>query len=88
MYYVLWIFVGLVAGWLARLAMEGEGYGLLFDIAMGIGGALIGGITMRIMGFSGYAGTMLATLTAIAVALALTILVALGNGRRIRVRHL
>jgi len=38
-----WIIVGLVAGWLAGVAMKGSGYGLLGNIAIGIVGALVGG---------------------------------------------
>jgi len=88
MYLLLWIFVGLVAGWLAGKSMEGEGYGPSVDIAMGIAGGLIGGIVMRSVGFSGYAGTAFATLVAITCAVLLTFLVALSNGRRIYTRQL
>lgn len=38
-----WIFVGLIAGWLAGVVMKGRGYGILGDILIGIVGALIGG---------------------------------------------
>lgn len=38
-----WIVVGLIAGWLARRVMRGDGYGLLGDIILGISGALLGG---------------------------------------------
>jgi len=85
---LLWIFVGLVAGWLAGKSLEGEGYGSSVDIAMGIGGAVLGGIVMRSLGFSGFAGTAFATLVAIACAVLLTTLTALSNGRRIYSRPL
>jgi len=39
---VVWIVLGLIAGWLASLIMKG-GYGLLGDIILGIVGALVGG---------------------------------------------
>lgn len=38
-----WIVVGLIAGWLAGLAMKGSGYGMFGDILVGIAGALVGG---------------------------------------------
>ncbi len=38
-----WIVVGLIAGWLAGMAMQGGGYGVLGDIIVGIIGALVGG---------------------------------------------
>jgi uncharacterized membrane protein YeaQ/YmgE (transglycosylase-associated protein family) len=39
---VLWIVVGLIAGWLASVVMRG-GYGLIGDIVIGVVGALLGG---------------------------------------------
>jgi len=84
----LWVFVGLSAGWLAGKTLEGEGYGASMDIAMGIAGALIGGVLMRLTGFSGFSGTVLATLVAIGCAAMLTTLAALSNGRRIHTRAL
>ena len=38
-----WIIVGLVAGWLAGLIVRGSGYGVLWDIVLGIIGAIVGG---------------------------------------------
>jgi uncharacterized membrane protein YeaQ/YmgE (transglycosylase-associated protein family) len=40
---LVWIVLGLIAGWLASLAMGSGGYGLIGDIIVGIVGALIGG---------------------------------------------
>jgi uncharacterized membrane protein YeaQ/YmgE (transglycosylase-associated protein family) len=40
---LLWIVLGLVAGWLAGLLMRGGGYGIVGDIVLGILGAIIGG---------------------------------------------
>jgi uncharacterized membrane protein YeaQ/YmgE (transglycosylase-associated protein family) len=88
MFMLLWIFIGLIAGWLAGRNLEGEGgYGPSVDIAMGIGGALIGGCFMRLNGFSGYGGTLLATLVALICAVTLTTLAGLSNGRRAFARH-
>jgi len=86
--FLLWIFVGLSAGWLAGKRLEGEGYGASLDISMGIAGALIGGVLMRSIGFSGVGGTLLATLVAIICAALLTTITALSNGRRIYSRAL
>lgn len=38
-----WLFVGLIAGWLAGLAIGGHGFGILGDIVVGVIGALLGG---------------------------------------------
>ena len=88
MYMLLWIFIGLIAGWLAGRSLEGEGsYGPSVDIAMGVVGALIGGILMRSNGFTGYGGTLLATLVAMTCAVMLTTLAGLSNGRKAFARH-
>lgn len=42
----LWILVGLVAGFLASHVALGHGLGLLWDVVVGIIGALIGGIVL------------------------------------------
>lgn len=46
---LIWIFVGLVSGWLAS-AVVGGGYGLVGDIIIGIVGAFIGGPVLRALG--------------------------------------
>lgn len=39
---LIWIVLGLIAGWLAGLVMKGSGYGLVGDIVVGILGAIVG----------------------------------------------
>ncbi len=46
---VIWLFVGLIAGWLAS-AVVGGGYGLVGDIVIGIVGAFLGGWLFRVLG--------------------------------------
>jgi uncharacterized membrane protein YeaQ/YmgE (transglycosylase-associated protein family) len=82
----IWIFVGLAAGWLAGKSLEGNGYGVWMDLAMGVAGAVVGGLLTRSVGFSGYGGVIVSTFTAIGCAALLTILVAMVNGRTIRAR--
>ena len=36
------LLVGLIAGWLAGQIMQGTGYGIIADVALGVVGALIG----------------------------------------------
>ena len=43
MNFILWIIVGIVAGWLAGVIMKGGGYGLIGDLILGLVGALVGG---------------------------------------------
>jgi uncharacterized membrane protein YeaQ/YmgE (transglycosylase-associated protein family) len=82
----IWIFVGLAAGWLAGKSLEGNGHGVWTDLAMGVGGAVVGGFLARSIGFPGYGGVFVSTFMAIGCAALLTVLVALVNGRSIRVR--
>ena len=46
---ILWIVVGLVAGWLAGLAMGGRGYGYGDDMLLGMVGALLGGFSTHLL---------------------------------------
>jgi len=41
--FLVWIIVGLIAGWLAGQVMKGGGYGVLVDIILGLLGGLLGG---------------------------------------------
>lgn len=88
MYLLAWIFVGAVVGWGAGRVLQGNGYGALMDILMGVGGAVAGGFLMRSAGFGGYGGTILTTLVAMIGAVLLTLLAGYVNGRRIYARQL
>jgi len=44
--FLLWIAIGLIAGWLAS-AIVGGGFGLVGDIVVGVVGAFIGGFVLR-----------------------------------------
>jgi uncharacterized membrane protein YeaQ/YmgE (transglycosylase-associated protein family) len=48
---VMWLVVGLVAGFLASQVMRGGGYGIIGDIVVGIIGAFIGGWLSGFLGF-------------------------------------
>jgi len=86
MQFLIWIFAGLAAGWIAGKSLEGNGYGPSMDLAMGVAGAVLGGVLARSVGFSGYSGTFVTTFVAIVCAALVTILAALLNGRTIRIR--
>jgi uncharacterized membrane protein YeaQ/YmgE (transglycosylase-associated protein family) len=47
-----WLVVGLVAGFLASVAVRGGGYGIIGDILAGIVGAFIGGWLFGVLGIS------------------------------------
>lgn len=48
--FLAWIFVGLIAGWLAGKVMKGGGYGILVDIILGILGGILGGWIFGMLG--------------------------------------
>ncbi len=59
--FLLWIVVGLIAGWLAS-AVVGGGFGVVGDIVIGIVGAFLGGLLFHAMHWHspihGLAGTI------------------------------
>jgi uncharacterized membrane protein YeaQ/YmgE (transglycosylase-associated protein family) len=55
---VVAVVVGLLAGWLADVAMKGGGYGLIGDLLLGVGGSIVGGWTFRTVGFAPNGGWM------------------------------
>ena len=58
---VLWIIVGLIAGFFAGKVMRGSGYGIIGDIVLGLIGAFVGGLIFSyfvagVVGFWGSVG--------------------------------
>ncbi len=58
------LFIGLVAGWLAGLIWKGGGFGLLWNLVIGVAGSFIGGFIFRLLGisFHGIIGSIIAAL--------------------------
>lgn len=63
---VIWfLFIGLLAGWIAGLIMQGEGFGCLGNMIVGVLGAMVGGYVFHLFnvppgtGFWGSLGTAL-----------------------------
>jgi uncharacterized membrane protein YeaQ/YmgE (transglycosylase-associated protein family) len=52
---ILWIIFGAIVGWLASVIM-GSGHGIVWDIILGIIGALLGGFIMNALGSPGVTG--------------------------------
>ncbi len=51
-YWIWFLFIGGVVGWLAGLIVRGRGFGVIIDILIGIVGAVLGGWMGRVMGIS------------------------------------
>ena len=79
-----WIVVGVIAGFLAKAVVPGEGPGgVLGDLVVGIAGAVIGGYIMRALGTS-LGGGMLATIVVAFIgAVVLLLILRALTGRRV-----
>ena len=77
------LFVGLIAGWLAGQFVQGTGYGLIGDIAIGIVGAFIASWLFPKLGIALGAGMIRAILDATIGAVVLLVIIRLvrGGGR-------
>jgi uncharacterized membrane protein YeaQ/YmgE (transglycosylase-associated protein family) len=79
---LLWIVIGLIAGWLAS-AVVGGGYGLVGDIVVGVVGAFLGGIVFSqlhiAVPFAGIAGTIFVAFVGAVLLLLLLRLIARGR---------
>lgn len=53
---VAWIFLGLISGFIASKIVNDSGEGVFLDIALGIAGALAGGLLFGLLGFGGVSG--------------------------------
>src|SRR5947209_17065362 len=78
------LFVGLVAGWLAGLIVQGTGFGILGDLLFGIIGAFVGDWLLPKLGIhlaSGLVGAIInATIGAIIVILIVRLIRGAGGG--------
>ena len=64
MEFIWFILIGLAAGWLAGQFMRGGGFGVVGDIALGVVGALVGGLMFRALGVSAGGGLIGALIVA------------------------
>ncbi|MBP3356802.1 MAG: GlsB/YeaQ/YmgE family stress response membrane protein [Rikenellaceae bacterium] len=64
MYYLWFLLIGLVAGWLASLLVKGHGSGLLLNLVVGVIGSFIGGWILSLFGLFvvGTAGSLIAAI--------------------------
>jgi uncharacterized membrane protein YeaQ/YmgE (transglycosylase-associated protein family) len=74
------LFVGLVAGWLAGLIVQGNGFGLVGDLIIGILGAFIGSWLLPRLGIHLGTGLISAIVNATIGAVLLLLIVRLVRG--------
>lgn len=51
-YWVWFLFIGGVIGWLAGIIVRGRGFGIIGDIVIGVVGAMLGGWIAGVIGLS------------------------------------
>ena len=82
---LIWIVVGLIAGWLAS-AVVGGGYGVIGDIVVGVVGSFVGGFIFQALHihrpFGGLAGTVFVAFVGAVVLLVLLRLIRSAGPRR------
>ena len=61
---LLFLLIGLIAGWLAGKIMKGKGFGFIGNLVVGVIGAFIGGIVFDLLGIAaiGIIGSLIAAL--------------------------
>ena len=83
---IIILVVGVIAGWLAGKVLQGNGFGLVGDVAIGIVGALTGDWLLHRLGVHFGSGiidlTINATIGAVLLLLALRLMGASGWGSR------
>jgi uncharacterized membrane protein YeaQ/YmgE (transglycosylase-associated protein family) len=79
-----WIVVGIIAGWLARMVIPGEGpAGLLGDLVIGVVGAVVGGWIFGYFGHPGATGVNIGSIVVAFVGAVIVLwLMRLFTGRR------
>ena len=76
-----WIIVGFLAGWLAATLSRGRGFGCLGNTAIGLAGAIVGGLLFSALGITGTTGFLGSVLIASIGAALLLVLAGLIGGR-------
>lgn len=79
---IWWVIVGLVAGWAAGKIMSGSGFGAIWDIVLGVAGAIIGGYLFGLLGIASGGGLVYSIIVAIIGACLLIGISRLIAGRR------
>ncbi|QDT95571.1 GlsB/YeaQ/YmgE family stress response membrane protein [Gimesia aquarii] len=57
---ITFLIIGAIAGWLAGIIMKGGGFGLLFNMVIGVLGAVVGGLLFGLLGIAavGFIGSI------------------------------
>jgi uncharacterized membrane protein YeaQ/YmgE (transglycosylase-associated protein family) len=81
---IIWVLIGLIAGYITGKIMKGSGFGPIMDVVVGVVGALVGGFLMVHLGYAGSGGFLYTVFVAVIGAVLLTFLMRLITGGRAR----
>ncbi|MBP3289745.1 MAG: GlsB/YeaQ/YmgE family stress response membrane protein [Alistipes sp.] len=81
MFFLWYLLIGLVAGWLANLIVKGGGSGLVVNLIVGLIGGLLGGWLVSLFGWIPM-GTIGSLLTSVLGAVVLLLIVSLFTRRQ------
>jgi uncharacterized membrane protein YeaQ/YmgE (transglycosylase-associated protein family) len=74
---IIFLAIGLAAGWLAGVILKGGGFGLIWNLIIGVAGSFLGGWIFHLLGisFGGVFGSFVAALVGALILLAIINLV-------------
>jgi len=72
---IAWIILGLIAGFVASKIVNRTGEGVILDVLLGIGGAVVGGWLFHVFGMSGVTGLNLYSMVVATVGAAVFLVV-------------
>ena len=81
MYFLWYLLIGLVAGWIASLIVKGSGSGMLVNLIVGIIGSMLGGWIFSLVGWVAV-GTFGSLITSVVGAIVLLWIVSLVSRRK------
>ncbi|MDZ4725099.1 MAG: GlsB/YeaQ/YmgE family stress response membrane protein [Leptospira sp.] len=77
--FIVFLLIGLIAGWLTGKILRGKGFGLIANLVIGVIGSFLGGVVFRFVGF--HAGGWLAEIV-VAVVGSILLVFVLGLVKR------
>jgi len=83
---VIWLLIGLIAGFIASRIMRGGGYGVVGDIIIGLIGAFIGGLLANLLipnANFGFIGSIIVSIIGACILIAIMHAVRGPGGRRV-----
>lgn len=79
---IAWIILGLIAGFIASKIVNRTGEGVILDVLLGIGGAVVGGWLFHVFGMRGVTGLNLYSMVVATTGAAVVLVVYHGLFRR------